>query len=141
VRITASCQRSSSPCRFLEGIIARLTFQLATLLRETDCKLASTPAAAALEASGLSPLPAWLTDASTLNPLLAAYDRRVETLDDALAARRKELATFKVQVEEVVAENESLADKLDEAMALVKAQVSTSVRIVAWGSNLRAMRQ
>ena len=66
-------------------------------------------------------LPSWLRDRRYLNPLLAAYDERIASLEAQLAERDLGLKELKRQVEEVVGENDRLRAEAREAAATAAA--------------------
>lgn len=58
------------------------------------------------------PTPPWLVDIKLLSPLLLAYEDRMKEKDKLSTTLEEEMKTFRLQVQEVVKENESLHQEL-----------------------------
>uniref|UniRef100_A0A8C6YAK1 Centrosomal protein 89 n=1 Tax=Naja naja TaxID=35670 RepID=A0A8C6YAK1_NAJNA len=58
------------------------------------------------------PIPPWLLDMKYLSPLLLAYEDRMKEKEELILEHEESMKMFKVQVEEVVKENEQLHQKL-----------------------------
>lgn len=95
-------------------MVGRLSQQLADLQR--TAAIAAPPLAAE---AGTAPPPPWLTDAETMNPLLLAYDGKVERLEEELAEKKAQLAKLQSEVESSTAEVDTLHSQLKDAMSLV----------------------
>ncbi|XP_035192370.1 centrosomal protein of 89 kDa [Oxyura jamaicensis] len=60
------------------------------------------------------PPPPWLLDMKYLSPLLLAYEDRIREKEDLSLAYEEDMKNFKVQVEELVKENEDLHEQLNK---------------------------
>ncbi|XP_067396131.1 centrosomal protein of 89 kDa isoform X2 [Emydura macquarii macquarii] len=60
------------------------------------------------------PPPPWLLDMKYLSPLLLAYEDRMREKDDLNLAHEEDMKNFRVQVEELVNENEQLHQQLNK---------------------------
>uniref|UniRef100_A0A8B9BY96 Centrosomal protein 89 n=1 Tax=Anser brachyrhynchus TaxID=132585 RepID=A0A8B9BY96_9AVES len=60
------------------------------------------------------PPPPWLLDMKYLSPLLLAYEDRIREKEDLSLAYEEDMKNFKVQVEELVKENEELHKQLNK---------------------------
>ncbi|XP_038610772.1 centrosomal protein of 89 kDa isoform X2 [Tachyglossus aculeatus] len=58
------------------------------------------------------PTPPWLLDMKYLSPLLLAYEDRMKEKDDLNVTLEEEMRTIRIQVEEVIKENEELHKQL-----------------------------
>ncbi|XP_041602642.1 centrosomal protein of 89 kDa isoform X2 [Vulpes lagopus] len=61
------------------------------------------------------PAPPWLLDVKYLSPLLLAYEDRMKEKDELNATLQEEMRMFRMQVQEVVKENEELHQKLTKS--------------------------
>ncbi|XP_048726729.2 centrosomal protein of 89 kDa isoform X3 [Caretta caretta] len=60
------------------------------------------------------PLPPWLLDMKYLSPLLLAYEDRMREKEDLNLAHEEDMRKFRIQVEELVKENEQLHQQLNK---------------------------
>jgi DNA repair exonuclease SbcCD ATPase subunit len=112
--------QSCSAHRFLESMVTRLSSQLSELQRVAQVKMPPvTTAADDLQ----QPAPPWLVDADTVNPLLLAYDGKVERLEAEVAEKRDAMARYQRKVECSAAEVDALHAQLTEAMEVVAERV------------------
>ncbi|XP_036608283.1 centrosomal protein of 89 kDa [Trichosurus vulpecula] len=61
------------------------------------------------------PPPPWLLDRKYLSPLLLAYEDRMKEKDDLNVMLEEEMKMFKIRVEEVIKENETLHQELNKS--------------------------
>eukprot|EP00798_Chlamydomonas_sp_ICE-L_P013266 gene13266-19106_t len=111
----AQLHEYSSKIEFLEGLVKRLSVELSLVGHTSDSMDAgfSDNMDMTLQDDN-SPFPSWLADQRYLNPLLAAYDKRMAAIDMDMKDRAQQIQALQKQVEEVVKENESLRSELVE---------------------------
>ncbi len=125
------------PCpRLLEDLVKRLTTELAkaqsasiTTSSISDRLDNSSTAAAEAFLATLpegAPLPSWLKDPAHLNPLLAAYDARIASLNGQLASRAEAFGALEGQVKRLVAENEQLAKRCERQADALEAKLAAN---------------
>ncbi|XP_027723304.1 centrosomal protein of 89 kDa-like isoform X2 [Vombatus ursinus] len=89
-----------------------------------------------IEIEGLpfkGPPPPWLLDRKYLSPLLLAYEDRMKEKDDLNVMLEEEMKMFKIRVEEVVKENETLHQELNKSSPLTSKewrQLQTQAQLV-----------
>ncbi|XP_074067579.1 centrosomal protein of 89 kDa isoform X2 [Macrotis lagotis] len=79
------------------------------------------------------PPPPWLLDRKYLSPLLLAYEDKMKEKDDLNILLEEEMKMFKLRVEEVIKENETLHQELNENSSLTSKewhQLQTQARLV-----------
>jgi hypothetical protein len=106
--------------RFLEGLVSRLSYQLAELQRLANIRPPSP--------EGTQPLPACLIAPEALSPLLLAYDAKVERLESDNTAKAEKLTQLQATVDRRVADVERLHGELQSAMTVVAQQVCVTPR-------------
>lgn len=113
-------QHLSGPCRFLEDVVKRLSAELARRIAAdggiasytgyaSDSAWGSGALAAAAATAGVAgiigqggpdgiALPPWMREPGFLNPLLAAYDQRVRSLEAEAEAKAQAVQAIEAQV-------------------------------------------
>ncbi|XP_035399115.1 centrosomal protein of 89 kDa isoform X1 [Cygnus atratus] len=86
--------------------LSRYQTKFRPLLQEEHLKIRSLPMK--------GPPPPWLLDMKYLSPLLLAYEDRIREKEDLSLAYEEDMKNFKVQVEELVKENEDLHEQLNK---------------------------
>ncbi|EOB01040.1 Coiled-coil domain-containing protein 123, mitochondrial, partial [Anas platyrhynchos] len=86
--------------------LSRYQTKFRPLLQEEHLKIKSLPMK--------GPPPPWLLDMKYLSPLLLAYEDRIREKEDLSLAYEEDMKNFKVQVEELVKENEDLHKQLNK---------------------------
>lgn len=86
--------------------LSRYQTKFRPLLQEEQLKIKSLPMK--------GPPPPWLLDMKYLSPLLLAYEDRIREKEDLSLAYEEDMKNFKVQVEELVKENEDLHKQLNK---------------------------
>ncbi|KAM9182859.1 centrosomal protein of 89 kDa [Mergus octosetaceus] len=86
--------------------LSRYQTKFRPLLQEEHLKIKSLPMK--------GPPPPWLLDMKYLSPLLLAYEDRIKEKEDLSLAYEEDMKNFKVQVEELVKENEDLHKQLNK---------------------------
>ncbi|XP_015729422.1 centrosomal protein of 89 kDa isoform X1 [Coturnix japonica] len=79
------------------------------------------------------PPPPWLLDVKYLSPLLLAYEDRIKEKEDLNVAHEEDLKNFKIQVKELVKENEDLHEQLNKDNLITTTewnQLQTQARLV-----------
>ncbi|XP_031471370.1 centrosomal protein of 89 kDa [Phasianus colchicus] len=105
--------------------LSRYQTKFRPLTREEHLKLNSLPTK--------GPPPPWLLDMKYLSPLLLAYEDRIKEKEDLNFAHEEDMKNFKVQVEELVKENEDLHEQLNKNNLITTTewqQLQTQARLV-----------
>ncbi|XP_052543072.1 centrosomal protein of 89 kDa [Tympanuchus pallidicinctus] len=105
--------------------LSRYQTKFRPLTREEHLKLNSLPTK--------GPPPPWLLDMKYLSPLLLAYEDRIKEKEDLNFAHEEDMKNFKVQVEELVKENEDLHEQLNTNNLITSTewhQLQTQARLV-----------
>ncbi|XP_042733164.1 centrosomal protein of 89 kDa isoform X1 [Lagopus leucura] len=105
--------------------LSRYQTKFRPLTREEHLKLNSLPTK--------GPPPPWLLDMKYLSPLLLAYEDRIKEKEDLNFAHEEDMKNFKVQVEELVKENEDLHEQLNTNNLITTTewhQLQTQARLV-----------
>ncbi|XP_048814976.1 centrosomal protein of 89 kDa [Lagopus muta] len=105
--------------------LSRYQTKFRPLTREEHLKLNSLPTK--------GPPPPWLLDMKYLSPLLLAYEDRIKEKEDLNFAHEEDMKNFKVQVEELVKENEDLHEQLNTSNLITTTewhQLQTQARLV-----------
>ncbi|KAF6264159.1 hypothetical protein COO60DRAFT_1698426 [Scenedesmus sp. NREL 46B-D3] len=98
---------------FLEDMVSRLSHELSSRLGDVEARRSSLHSSL-LEEARVSALPPWMADSRYLNPLLSAYDQRLNDAQADLASKTNAVRDIKAKVHQLVEENESLHDRLAE---------------------------
>eukprot|EP00040_Diaphanoeca_grandis_P000046 m.272240 g.272240 ORF g.272240 m.272240 type:complete len:390 (-) comp100471_c0_seq1:80-1249(-) len=99
-------------CAFLEHKVLRLTNELSKFQNWTeqhDDVHMDPP-----KPNSSSEIPPWLVDQGTLEPLLIAYDQRIEDGDEKIATLQHELAELHISSQQLIVENRELSETLTE---------------------------
>ncbi|XP_008941584.1 PREDICTED: centrosomal protein of 89 kDa, partial [Merops nubicus] len=105
--------------------LSRYQTKFRPLTQEEHIKLNSLPMK--------GPPPPWLLDMKYLSPLLLAYEDRIREKEDLNLEREEDMKNFKVQVEELVKENEELHKQLNKSNFITPTewqQLQTQARLV-----------
>uniref|UniRef100_A0A8C9EK86 Centrosomal protein 89 n=1 Tax=Pavo cristatus TaxID=9049 RepID=A0A8C9EK86_PAVCR len=105
--------------------LSRYQTKFRPLTQEEHRKLNSLPTK--------GPPPPWLLDMKYLSPLLLAYEDRIKEKEDINFAHEEDLKNFKVQVKELVKENEDLHEQLNKNNLITATewhQLQTQARLV-----------
>ncbi|WIA35453.1 hypothetical protein OEZ86_003892 [Tetradesmus obliquus] len=108
---------AASQIAFLEDMVTRLSHELSSRLGDAESARSSSLHCALLEGARGTALPPWMKDSRYLNPLLSAYDQRLNEAQAELAAKTNAVRDIKAKVHQLVEENESLHDRLAEQAA------------------------
>ncbi|KAF5835371.1 hypothetical protein DUNSADRAFT_7498 [Dunaliella salina] len=93
---------------FLENLVKRLSAEVARLQPPNS----QPPTYPLMEVDDGTPLPPWLKDRRYLNPLLTSYDNRLAQTEAKANEATSALEQLQKQLDEVVAENDKLQDRL-----------------------------
>ncbi|XP_068938718.1 centrosomal protein of 89 kDa isoform X2 [Petaurus breviceps papuanus] len=116
----------------LKMIVYRLNVELS----QYQTKFRHLPKEENTEIKGLpfkGPPPPWLLDRKYLSPLLLAYEDRMKEKDDLNVMLEEEMKMFKLRVEEVIKENETLHQELNKSSPLTSKewhQLQTQAQLV-----------
>ncbi|XP_040563002.1 centrosomal protein of 89 kDa isoform X1 [Gallus gallus] len=105
--------------------LSRYQTKFRPLTQEEHLKLKGLPSK--------GPPPPWLLDMKYLSPLLLAYEDRIKEKEDLNFAHEEDLKNFKVQVRELVKENEDLHEQLNKNNLITTTewhQLQTQARLV-----------
>ena len=114
IDLEAQVEELSQQNVFLESLVKRLAAQIT----KSDSDAEGTADLLQMYTIGgggveeAAPLPSWMKDRKHLNPLLAAYDERISSLESQLEERSEGYESLQREVEEVAAENDRLRIEL-----------------------------